>query len=279
MNNASLVPVIETVVDEKVQAGELFTAHDVTIEVRSRGHRTGHGEVRDAVHDYYGRGGLGVAYTRTNISVLGGNPYLYHRGADDVSTYHNVRGGGNNPTPVVTHYVAGGQKNSTIQVPPVGQSGDDDDGDGAAAGQTVTIPSILLGSLLDSLSSVPQNSVAGIAISGTNGHARNSSTRTSNKPGNTKARTVDGRGTLSIPAPIIRQLGFKPRQKVYAVAATNGVDIVATQPPASAVYSTFTVDDHEQVRLTQALLQRAGIAGTQYDVEQLTNKVVVKLSK
>jgi len=76
MNNASLVPVIETVVDEKVQAGELFTAHDVTIEVRSRGHRTGHGEVRDAVHDYYGRGGLGVAYTRTNISVLGGNPYL-----------------------------------------------------------------------------------------------------------------------------------------------------------------------------------------------------------
>jgi len=268
MSNPSLIPVVETVVDEKVQAGELFTAHDVTLEVRQRGHRAGHGEVRDAVHDYYGRGGLGVAYSRTIISVPGGNPYLYHRGADDPSVYQNIRGGGNisvpNPNP------------ATISVPPFGQSGDgDDDGDDDGDGQAVNIPSNLLGSL----SSVPQNSVAGIAVSGVNGHARNSATRTSNKPGNTKARTVDGRGTLSIPAPIIRQLGFKPRQKVYAVAATNGVDIVATQPPASAVYGTYTVDDHEQVRLTQALLQRAGIAGKQYDVEQLNNKVVVKLSK
>lgn len=265
MSNASLVPVVETVVDEKVQAGELFTAHDVTLEVRSRGHRAGHGEVRDAVHDYYGRGGLGVAYTRTNITVPGGNPYLYHRGADDPATYSNVRGGGTVKVP----------SPATIPVPPVGQSGDDDDDDDD--GQAVTIPPSLLGSLSSVVGTTP--SVAGIAVSGVNGHARNSATRTSNKPGNTKARTVDGRGTLSIPAPIIRQLGFKPRQKVYAVAATNGVDIVATQPPASAVYGTYTVDDHEQVRLTQALLQRAGIAGNQYDVEQSNNKVVVKLSK
>jgi len=264
MSNASLIQVVETVVDEKVQAGELFTAHDVTLEARQRGHRAGHGEVRDAVHDYYGRGGLGVAYSRTNISVPGGNPYLYHRGADDPSTYQNIRGGGNVNVP----------NPATIPVPPLGQSGDDDDDDDGA-GQAVTIPASLLGSL----TSVPQNSVSGVTVSGVNSHARNSATRTSNKPGNTKARTVDGRGTLSIPAPIIRQLGFKPRQKVFAVAATNGVDIVATQPPASAVYGTYTVDDHEQVRLTQAILQRAGIAGKQYDVEKSNNKVVVKLSK
>lgn len=261
MSNASLVQVVETVVDEKVQAGELFTAHDVTLELRKRGHRAGHDEVRNAVHDYYGRGKLGVAYSRTILSVPGGNPYLYHRGADDPSTYQNIRGGGNvnvtNP--------------ATIPVPPPGQSGDDDDDDDGA-GQAVTIPASLLGSL----TTVPQNSVTGSSV---NGHARNSATRVSNKPGNTKARTVDGRGTLSIPAPIIRQLGFKPRQKVYAVAATNGVDIVATQPPASSVYGTYTVDDHEQVRLTQSLLERAGIAGQQYDVEQSSNKVVVKLSK
>lgn len=263
MSNASLIQVVETVVDEKVQAGELFTAHDVTLEVRVRGHRAGHGEVRDAVHDYYGRGGLGVAYSRSNIPVPGGNPYLYHRGVDDPSTYQNIRGGTVNvPSP------------ATIPIPPVGQIDDDDDDDDD--GHSVTIPANLLNGL-----STQNYSVAGIAVSGTNvtGHARNSATRTSNKPGNTKARTVDGRGTLSIPAPIIRQLGFKPRQKVYAVAATNGVDIISTQPPASAVYGTYTVDDHEQVRLTQALLQRAGIAGKQYDVEQVNDKVVVKLSK
>jgi hypothetical protein len=93
MSNQSLVSVVETVVNEKVQNNELFTAHDVTLEVRNRGHRAGHNEVRDAVHDYYSRGGLGVAYARTNITVPGGNPYLYHRIVDDPLNYQNVRGG------------------------------------------------------------------------------------------------------------------------------------------------------------------------------------------
>jgi len=93
ISQTNLVPVVEAVVDEKVQAGEMFTAHDITLEVRNRGHQAGHNEVRDAVHDYYGRGGLGVAYTRTNISVPGGQPLLYHRSVDDPSTYGNIRGG------------------------------------------------------------------------------------------------------------------------------------------------------------------------------------------
>lgn len=260
MSNSSLIPVVEAVVDEKVQAADMFTAHDVTLEVRIRGHKAGHNEVRDAVHDYYGRGGLGVAYTRTNISVPGGQPFLYHRSVDDPSTYGNIRGGGtvNVPSP------------ATIPVPPVGQSGSDDDDDDD--GQAVSIPPSLLGSL----SSV--QSVGGIAISApsNNGHAHN--TRTSNKPGNTKARTVDGRGTLSIPAPIVRKL-FKVGQHVYAVAATQGVVLSAKQPPAAAVFGKYTVDTHEQVRVTQSLLQRAGIAGKKYDVEEGPDYVAVKLSK
>lgn len=94
MSQSSLILVVEAVVDEKVQAGAMFTAHDITLEVRNRGHSAGHNEVRDAVHDYYGRGGLGVAYTRTNISLPGGQPFLYHRGTDDPATYSNIRGGG-----------------------------------------------------------------------------------------------------------------------------------------------------------------------------------------
>lgn len=259
----SLVPVIEAVVDEKVQANELFTAHDITLEVRSRSHRASHGEVKDAVHDYYGRGGLGVAYTRTIITVPGGgSPFLYHRSADDPSTYQNIRGGTgtvNTPTP------------TTIAIPAFGQTTTDGN-DGSP--NTVTIPQNLLSSisvtpLAFHATIIPNPTPVSVP---TPNHTRNSA-------GITKARKVDGRGTLSIPSPIIRQVGFQPRQKVYAVAATNGVDIVATKPPASAVFSTFTVDDHEQVRLTQSLLERAGISGTKYDVEQTSNKVIVKLSK
>lgn len=236
MSNASLIPVVESVVDEKVLAGELFTAHDITLEIRQRGHRAGHGEIRDAVHDYYARGGLGVAYSRTIISISGnGNPFLYHRGADDPSTYQNIRG-------------------NNIAVPNFSSIQNDDDDDDDDDVQAVAIPP----SLLSGLSDVPDVPVNNQVI---------------------KSRIVDGRGTLSIPAPIIRQLGFKPRQKVYAVVVTDGVDVVATQPPADVLYRRYTVDDHQQVRLTQSLLQRAGIAGKQYDVEQLNNKVVVKLSK
>jgi hypothetical protein len=90
---------------------------------------------------------------------------------------------------------------------------------------------------------------------------------------------VDGRGALSIPSPIIRKVGFKAGQKVWAVASAGSVDIVSTQPSNTTVYGKYTVDNHDQVRLTQSLLQRAGLGGKKYDVEQEADKVVVKLSK
>ena len=240
----SLISVVEDVVEEKVRAGELFTAHDITLEVRSRGHRASHGQVRDAVHDYYNRGGLGLAYVRTNITVPGGNPYLYHRGADDPSVYQNVRG------------------NNSVS-PSVQDDDDDDDDDDNDNNVPIAIPANLFANLNSSQKT---------------SHVRNKS-RVANKPGIIKNRSVDGRGSLSIPSPIIRQLGFKPHQKVYAVASFHGVDVRSTEPPHSTVYGKYTVDSHQQVRLTQSLLKRAGIAGTQYDVEQLADSVVVKLSK
>lgn len=252
MANSALIGVVETVVDDKVAAGEMFTAHDITIEVRTRGHRAGHNEVRDAVHDYYGRGGLGVAYSRTTISVPGGNPFLYHRGADDPSTYANIR-------------------NGSVNVPSPSPSNSPDDDDDDDDSQPVAIPAGLLGSL----SGIPNGqpaSVAGVAVA--TATRRNSA----NKPGVVVARRVDGRDTLSIPTTIIRAAGFSLKQKVFAVASTSGVDIIATQPPASAVFGKYTVDSHGQVRLTQSLLQRAGIGGKEYDVENGNNNTVkVKL--
>lgn len=260
-STVGLAPVVETVVDEKVQKGELFTAHDVTVDVRQRGHRAGHTEVRDSVHDYYQRGGMGVGYSRTNITVPGGyTPYLYHRSADDPASYSNIRGAGVTSTP------SGNQQ--TIAVPsPSSQTDDDDDDDGPSV---VTIPSSLIASVSPGFVVTPING----SNNGSNGrHSSN------NKPGVTSARGVDGRQTLSLPSPVIRKVGFHAGQKVYAVASTDGVDVVSALPPSSAVYGKYTVDRNDQVRLTQSLLKRAGIGGTKYDVEDAGNKVVVKLHK
>lgn len=226
----SLSKIVEKVVDEKVQLGDMFTAHDVTLEVRNRGHRASHGDVRDFVHDYYNRGGLGIAYTRINITVPGGGtPFLYYRTVDDPANYKDIRGA-STLTPVVN--------SSIVSVP---------------SSQVVIPPALLNGN-------TPVN------------------VKKSAKPGLSKFRPVDNRGTLSIPTKIIRQL-FTVGQKVFAVANSDGVNIVADQPANSTVFGKYTVDAHTQVRITQSLLNRAGIGGTEYDVEQGVDRVVVKLAK
>jgi len=242
----SLAPVVESVVNDKVQNGDMFTAHDVTIEVRQRGHRASHTEVRDAVHDYYQRGGLGIGYSRTNISVPGGNPFLYHRGVDNPANYSNIRGG--------QSVQSGNQQ--TIAIPSNGDSDSDDDDDG-----TVGVVSSV---------NIPSGLIASVAVNSSN---------SKNKPGLMSGREVDSRKTLSLPAPVVRKVGFQTGQKVYAVASNDGVDVVDSLPPSSSIFGKYTVDCHNQVRLTQNILKRAGIPGDKYDLEDAGNKVVVKLHK
>lgn len=245
---SSLIPVVEQVVNEKVQADEMFTAHDVTLEVRNRGHRAGHTEIRTAVHDYYSRGGMGVAYTRSTITVPGGTPFLYHRLVDDPSTFANVRGLN---TSVPT--------SATITVPPVSNDGDgdgdgDDDDDGS--GNSIQLPSNLLGNL----------SVGGVAVQPIS--QVHSAPRGANKPGQVNARKVDARDTLSIPSNLVRAAGFKPQQKVYAFSNASGDGlIVDSNKPAVGVVHEYTVDLHDQVRVTQKCLEDAGIGGTNYNLE------------
>jgi hypothetical protein len=228
-----LFSVVETVVNDKVQAGELFTAHDVTLEVRTRGHRSGHNEVRDAVHDYYDRGGFGIGYTRTIITVpSGSHPYLYHRGVDDPSTYNKVRGGAKSGPKQVSS-----NNNSSISIPPGLLGGD----------------------------SSPNSS--------------DDDDLGSSKSKNDFTRLVDNRKTLSVPVVLIRQAGFKAGQKVYAVAHADGVKISSDQPTPASVFGKYTVDSYSQVRITQHLLSRAGIAGEKYTITRSNDNILIKLSR
>lgn len=255
----SLVPVVEQVVNEKVQAGEMFTAHDVTLEVRGRGHRAGHTEVRSAVHDYYNRGGMGVAYTRSTITVPGGTPFLYHRLVDDPATFANVRGLNMNvPT------------SATITVPPPSAVVDDDedededeDEDDVDDGNSF-LPSNLLGNL----------SVAGVAVQ----PAPTVKKGATNKPGQVNSRQVDDRGTLSIPTNLIRGAGLRTHQKVYAFSDGSGAVVIDSSKPAVVAQGgvhEYTVDSHDQVRITQTCLRDAGIPGKTYNLELTANSQIL----
>jgi len=258
---SSLIPVVEQVVGDKVQQGEMFTAHDVTLEVRARGHLAGHAEIRSAVHDYFNRGGMGVAYTRSIITVPGGGtPFLYHRLVDDPATFANVRGLNTNvPT------------SATIAVPPLSaivndgdgddndSDSDDNDDDDDGIGNSISLPPNFLGNLSVQPAVPVQNGA-------------------SNKPGQVNSRQVDDRGTLSIPTNLVRGAGFRTYQKVYAFSNGSGTLVVDATKPVDGIVHEYTVDSHDQVRVTQKCLVDAGIPGKNYNLELNANsQILVKV--
>jgi retron-type reverse transcriptase len=88
MADAATKQTIEVLALERVKAGEMFTAFDITLAVRKIGGNVRHNEVRDVVHELYERGRMGAAYTRSLIDVGSPTkPYLYHRYSDDPSSY------------------------------------------------------------------------------------------------------------------------------------------------------------------------------------------------
>lgn len=204
-----LVRAAEAAVDEKVQAGEMFTAHDVTVAVRGRLGRADHEQVKAAVHDYYNRGGMGIAYTREPVALYRNGtlarPFLYHRSADDVSQYSRT------DAPAVTTTPA------TFASPMVRRT----------------------------------------------------------KPGVLSDRPADARQSLSIPATLVRNIGARPGQTVYATPDNNAVVVSMTPPPGTS-NTSYTVDCHGQIRLTRRVLRQAGVLGTTYDLEQDGQKILVK---
>lgn len=81
---------IVDVISEFIKGGFMFTAYDVTKEVRNRGNTTiVHGQAKSIVHNY----DYPSEYTRTVVPVPGVpvNPFLYHPKGADVSTYQAGR--------------------------------------------------------------------------------------------------------------------------------------------------------------------------------------------
>src|SRR3954462_3303553 len=88
MADAATEQLVRQIVQEKVQAGEMFTAFDVTQEAGRRGSQTRHGEVKDLVHDCFQQGVMGATYNRTLINVgAPTQPFLYHRFDADPRSY------------------------------------------------------------------------------------------------------------------------------------------------------------------------------------------------
>jgi hypothetical protein len=80
---------VEQIVQEKCQAGRMFTAFDVSVEARQRGTRERHRDMKEVVHRCFDQGAMGPAYQRILIRIAGvpARAWLYHHSQDDPSTY------------------------------------------------------------------------------------------------------------------------------------------------------------------------------------------------
>jgi hypothetical protein len=293
----AVIKVIESVASELTGKGEMFTAHMVTKAVRDKGHQLRHSDGKDAVHDLYARGEFGLAYTRTQINVGQGMPWLYHKSSDDPSTFTGVYGGG---TPQVqshspsvsnapSHPVSANKPTndpSVIQIPSHygtavlpdddDSDGDDDDGDSSlsALPRKVAIPSrpsFLSLPPVTAPASMMSRTPTTPTTGGNNGHV--------SQAGQKNGRRVDARKTLSLPTPLVRDhLKLSPGDKAYVVGRNDHIEVRKDYPSAVGSLSAYTVDCNNQIRITQATLKKAGIAGDSYDVEEEGDKIVVKLS-
>jgi len=80
--------VISDIIDDKVGQGQMFTAYDITKELRSSGTRTYHRNTKEIVHALFLKGNM-QGYTRSLVSVPNApiKPFLYHPMGSDISTY------------------------------------------------------------------------------------------------------------------------------------------------------------------------------------------------
>lgn len=268
----AVLKVVQSVVKELVDDAEMFTAHMVTKAVRDKGHFLKHDEGKDAVHDLYARGEFGIAYTRTQINVGQGWPWLYHKTSDDPAAFSGVYGGGQpqvKQSPVSTLVTNQNGSSTTIQIPAnlsSAVSSDDDDGDDDGDSSQVASTQPLSGlTMAAPASMMTQNG-------GSNGRASIGS-QVNLKNG----RKVDARRTLSIPACLVRDhLQMSPGDKVYVVAGAKQLEICKS---TSTPLKSYTVDCNSQVRITQATLAKAGLGGDSYDVDEQGDKIIVKLAR
>lgn len=97
--------------------------------------------------------------------------------------------------------------------------------------------------------------------------------------GSDVGRGVDARGSLTVPAFMLRQIGFKSGETAYVVEQDdNGKQVLAVQrsTPASGQLATYTVDHNVNVRLTQATLAHAYPNVRAFDFELVNSCVVVR---
>lgn len=94
---------------------------------------------------------------------------------------------------------------------------------------------------------------------------------------------VDARETLCVPKSLLAACNLNSGDEAYVSAdPLAGCVVVSKSPPDATVLSqlsTYTVDSYNNVRITQHVLQKAGLDGKVYSIELSGNAIQVRVAK
>lgn len=92
-------------------------------------------------------------------------------------------------------------------------------------------------------------------------------------------RSTDARGSLTVPAYLLKAAGFNSGEIAYVIPTTrNGVQslVLSKRNQNGSLSTTYTVNLHTNVRITESVLKEAGFAADQqFDFERDHEQIVV----
>ena len=210
---------VSDVVDSMVAKKEPFTAFDITTQLRNNGKNVRHDEVKNIVHDCYNRGTMTIDYDRTSIDLVTNQRcYLYHPKTFNPQDFHAAKKAGT----VVP------QPQFVINVPNIDPS------------LLNTVPaSVVIPSGKDAAFQLQTGNNPIAAIKQLI-HPRNKI--------NSTIRTLDKRGTLSIPVKTVKNIGLAYKDTCYVYEDQGKIFVSKADP--NRPHSKYTVDKYNQLRIS-----------------------------
>lgn len=232
---------IDQVIQGKVDQKQSFTAFDISLEVKRRGGKERHRDMKSYIHQSMETHVDFGDYNKSSIPIAGGTPpyaILYYHSSVDPSTYHQLNRG-NQQTQNSVQTVCSTNASSI--------SSDD-------SSTQNNISTISITSSSDDLSDEDDEDVVGVIDDG--------------------SFLLDSRERLLIPTKFIRDIGLNAGETAFLV---KGSDCLQIEANSGMAFATLTIEKHGEIRISASNLANAGIFDKSgYNIFVENGKVVVK---
>ena len=234
---------IDQVIQGKVDQKQSFTAFDVSLEVKRRGGKERHRDMKSYIHQAMETHVDFGDYNKSSIPIVGGNPpyaVLYYHSSVDPSTYHQLDR--DTQTKNVT-------QNDAVTLS--GSASISSDNNATQNNMVTNTISVLADDLSDDHN---DEDVVGVVDDG--------------------AFLLDSRERLLIPTKFLRDIGLNAGETAFLVKGSDCLQIEANNGMA---FASLTIEKHGEIRVSATNLVNAGIFDkTGYNIFVENGKVLVK---